>query len=435
MIKRYKKASFRGIEFNCSETSTDSGRRLANHEFPLYDKPFAQDMGRKQTAYKLSCYVAGENWETQRDRLLEACSTQGSGKLIHPDFGELMVQIAECSVRENKQEEVGISYFDLSFYETFDTKSWLGVSEDTAASVKNSAKKTIFSVSKAFSMVFKLTQLPQLAADYVMEQIGDVIGISNPYVIMSAINAAQNLLNGDITLPWQVPVLISAFTSVFNFDYSDEGSKLIIDDGINTIHNYNPYIKQDPYIVPEDETTPFLFVTEPETLKTYQLSPESAYNLYNKMLAVPVNHISAISGNTALQRKSGKQVELLLKSCCAIEASVALTEIDIHSDEDAVIYYNEMTEHFDTLIDLASEINDRDAFRALTEHKLKVKRDLLERAPNLAKVIKLNITIPTSVLLISYNNYESVDKSSDIIARNKIKHPAFIQGSNIKILK
>ena len=56
------KPTFRGIPFYCNETSNGFGRRIAMHEYPQHDIPYAEDMGRKARTFNLDCYVIGDEW-------------------------------------------------------------------------------------------------------------------------------------------------------------------------------------------------------------------------------------------------------------------------------------------------------------------------------------------------------------------------------------
>ncbi|QEL49867.1 DNA circularization N-terminal domain-containing protein [Enterobacter sp. LU1] len=80
-------ASFRGVPFKVSGDEGTFGRRATTHEYPLRDVPFTQDMGRKARRYSVSAYLVGNDYMSQRDRLLTALEQGGSATLIHPYYG------------------------------------------------------------------------------------------------------------------------------------------------------------------------------------------------------------------------------------------------------------------------------------------------------------------------------------------------------------
>src|SRR5450759_1976747 len=73
--------SFRGVPFYCQSSENTTGRRLAVHEFVKVDLPYAEDLGRKGRKFTLNCFVIGSDWETKRDKLIDACEKAGPGIL------------------------------------------------------------------------------------------------------------------------------------------------------------------------------------------------------------------------------------------------------------------------------------------------------------------------------------------------------------------
>jgi prophage DNA circulation protein len=115
--KRLRTASFRGVEFELTVASLKAGRRTARHEYPLRDVPAVEDMGRATREIRLDGFVVGDDYMSQRDRLLAACETPGAGVLVHPYFGRLRVVCEACEVVE-QNEEGRTAGFRLAFIES-----------------------------------------------------------------------------------------------------------------------------------------------------------------------------------------------------------------------------------------------------------------------------------------------------------------------------
>src|SRR5262245_43356359 len=84
-------ASFRGAGFHVELSSFGSGRRIALHEYPKRDTPYAEDMGRRAKRIGVTGYLIGPNYLTPKARLNAALQEEGPGTLVHPTMGELAV--------------------------------------------------------------------------------------------------------------------------------------------------------------------------------------------------------------------------------------------------------------------------------------------------------------------------------------------------------
>lgn len=110
-------ASFRGISFFYDDTKRSGGRRLVEHEFPLRDDPYVEDLGRKKREHKITGYVIGDDYADQREALETALDDFGSGTLIHPYRGELKVNIRSWTSQEIR-DEGRMARFDIDCVET-----------------------------------------------------------------------------------------------------------------------------------------------------------------------------------------------------------------------------------------------------------------------------------------------------------------------------
>ena len=86
-------ASFRGVPFAVLDIGIGAGRRVAIHEYPFRDTPWAEDLGKGARRIAFSCFVIGDDADAQAADLLNACETKGPGMLVHPAYGAAMWQI------------------------------------------------------------------------------------------------------------------------------------------------------------------------------------------------------------------------------------------------------------------------------------------------------------------------------------------------------
>jgi len=115
-------AMFRQAAFHVELLAQGSGRRIALHEYPKRDDPYAEDMGRRAKTFDITGYLIendprlGVDYRRARNDLIQACELEGPGLLITPSLGELQVACMQYSVQENR-ERGGYCIFSMRFVE------------------------------------------------------------------------------------------------------------------------------------------------------------------------------------------------------------------------------------------------------------------------------------------------------------------------------
>ena len=100
-----KPASFRGIPFFVASSESSAGRKVAIHEYPERNLDSVEDLGRDTRRFTLDCYVIGPEYNLQRDALIAAFETPGTGDLIHPYRGRIKVSLIRVArIRETTRE-------------------------------------------------------------------------------------------------------------------------------------------------------------------------------------------------------------------------------------------------------------------------------------------------------------------------------------------
>lgn len=143
-------ASYNGVVFHVEAGTRSSGRRIALHEFPKRDKPYAENMGRKARRFSIAAYVIGPNFRAQRDALIEQLETEGPGSLILPTGqtdDDQKVVVENYSVAERRVQGL-YAEFEISFIEA-GQDLWQQVSQNTQGAVTSSVDN---SVPKASSL-------------------------------------------------------------------------------------------------------------------------------------------------------------------------------------------------------------------------------------------------------------------------------------------
>lgn len=117
-INEYLPAEYKGIRFNVTDMSIQSGRRGALGEFIYSDNIGYIDIGRRARQYTLNGYYYG-NDHIEKARILQRiCESEGEGLLIHPTQGEIYVSCLDFTVRNDVVRGIGHSEFSISFIES-----------------------------------------------------------------------------------------------------------------------------------------------------------------------------------------------------------------------------------------------------------------------------------------------------------------------------
>ena len=106
-------ASFRNVPFYIASQSTEAGARNTAVHQTSDARAYVEDLGSQPEAYCFQAYVIGKDCADQCDRLREACTKKGSGKL---DYSQGKVDaICKAFIIHDNAEEKGIIRFTLHF--------------------------------------------------------------------------------------------------------------------------------------------------------------------------------------------------------------------------------------------------------------------------------------------------------------------------------
>jgi prophage DNA circulation protein len=148
-------AKFRNAAFHVEQIGRQSGRRIALHEYPKRDDPYAEDMGRRTIAFDVTGYIIqgdmllGRDYRQARNALVLALEKEGPGTLIHPTMDELQVACDRYSITETR-DRGGFCTFEMHFVEA-GRQANKSTSQNTQTGVGNAAAVAGPAMSSAFS--------------------------------------------------------------------------------------------------------------------------------------------------------------------------------------------------------------------------------------------------------------------------------------------
>lgn len=110
-------ASFRGIEFDCIDTSDTLARDVAQYRYPYREGADVEDLGGKPDNISMTAVFFGDDYEIRLQTFIKAVNTPGHGELIHPVFGSYpKIQLLTCVIA-HKADDVDCARVKLTFVE------------------------------------------------------------------------------------------------------------------------------------------------------------------------------------------------------------------------------------------------------------------------------------------------------------------------------
>jgi prophage DNA circulation protein len=116
---KWLQALFRDEIFFVENQSRASGRRVAVHEYPKRNVPYAEDMGRMARAWAVQGYLIGPFYHELKDKLIDALEKDGPGRLRLPmqyQLSDVFVMVQGYSISENR-ERGGMCSVEMNFVE------------------------------------------------------------------------------------------------------------------------------------------------------------------------------------------------------------------------------------------------------------------------------------------------------------------------------
>lgn len=221
--EQYQPASFAGISFLVPSEDVTRGTKVVVHEFLNSDRRFAEPLGLLPPVYNLRCIVHGEDYLRRRTNLEIALEGGEPGELVHPIYGQVMVQPGEYTV-STSQTEAGKVTFTVPFYATSVevTPEPLAADETTATLNAAEARDALNDALEASivepdspGLLSRLADAVEGAVDEVNSAIDSVVGPIDSAV--AEVNGIVNTVRGGVFRIVQTAAgLRSSLTNLYN---------------------------------------------------------------------------------------------------------------------------------------------------------------------------------------------------------------------------
>jgi prophage DNA circulation protein len=379
--ENYQQASFRGAIFYVDSIDGQYGRRNVTHEYPDRDKPYTEDLGRKAREFTITAYLVGANYQPLRDALIAACEAAGPGQLVHPYKGRMTVCCKGLTVRESRKDG-GFCELQMSFVE--DGASTFPIAVLNLVVATASAASALISAARSdFLSNFSFPKTPA----FVAEQLAAVTG-----VILDPLNSVINASN----------------------EFADNWTALQND--------INDLIQQ-PELLADRMISAIRRVTDGNKGRG---SSDIYHQLTNTTGVKPV----VVTTSTRQIQSDCQNALINLTERVALACNCELAAGFAFDSYQAAEAERER---------LLGEIDDKADFApdAVYDQFVAVRTQLAKAlpAPGLPEIQTVAVRTTVPAIVQAYRLYADATKATDIVSRNGIRHPGFINGgTEIEVL-
>jgi prophage DNA circulation protein len=360
----------------------------------LRDEPDVKDMGGQSKGYRFAAYVLGDDYMEKRDALAAALGQSGPGRLVHPYYGEIDVQMGNCSALQ-AVEEGGVCRFSIECYRAGQARANPRVSVDTRVRVELSAEQLDAVIAETAGVQIDVSNAP----NFVLEDATRIVQLATQRI--------SDLSRQILSLPDAAGELARAL-----YGLAGSAGTLILTPAV---------------LAAEVSNALRLVVAAAGT-------PRAAFELLMELTGFRDDEPAAPSTTPNRQRQAENQVGLvqLVRQVAYSQACVASAQMDYTSYDDARSVR-------DRLMSVADELTEADVddavYAAMTGLRAVVAQDIGTRGADLARLVKLQLLDSVPALALSWTLYSDATRADELVARNALRDPFFVPaGVQLEVL-
>ncbi len=429
-------ASFRGINFQVSDTDFGAGRRVQVHEYPQRDTPWVEDLGRATRAISFEGFLIGSDYIAQANRLLAALESVGPGTLVHPWLGSMQVCLVQPA-RVRFDAGLGMATVSMSFVEAGDlsfpnpTQSTQAVSRLTAdalaqAAISDFAKR--FSVSGFQSFVSTAAQghVAKILGFLGSGQVGQLVGLAT---------STANRVTQVMALVNNPGVLGQTLLNVFGLSGA-AGAVAAWSEAVKMITGTSRYSSMQP---------PAATASVTPSRQQIQINAVALYGLGRQLLLAQAVGISSLVGSDQDNAQAGLAAltqqdqgtsgqTTVLPTGITVETIAGITQPQAVSQQvtsDAMLAVRDLIL---SVLDAEMGVCGDATYDALQEARAAVYADITARAQSAARLTTYRPVQTLPMLVIAYELYADATRDAEILLRNDIRHPGFVPPVPLSVL-
>lgn len=389
-------ATFRGVPFMVTESEARIGRRTVAHEYPQRDTPFAEDMGRRARTFVVEAHVVGPDYLDRRDALMAAIEKAGPGELEHPRWGRRMVAVQDYVAVRESHSAGGLARFSITFVEAGENE-FPKARLETVAQVERGAAELDARSAEDFAGQFDITGPGLLAADALKTLQADIdVALRTARQVTSTDGLSQWMaslgrVTGTLTDLMRTPVVLAQSLMALQV-------QLVAG------------VERPLQAIAEFES---VFTRRARPSVPAQVGPTRARLLANEAAQADLQRRTAVAS-------AARMVALAL-------ADDAMTASRARTLRDRVLL----------LVDAELERNDPPApvAMALGQLRAAMARDVAARAELLRETSSYTPAAVLPAVVLAHRVYQDATRSDELVARNAVRHPAFVPAAPLEVLR
>ncbi|CEL28710.1 DNA circularization protein [Pseudomonas fluorescens] len=404
-------ASFRGISFLIPQASVPVGMKVQLHEFPQRDEPYAEQMGKQAQVHRLVCWIIGDDCFERRDKFMEAVQTPGAGELVHPWLGRMQVKAGEAELT-HEFKQGGMAAFAVTFYPDVPLKFPTAKVNTQQQVVKASDSLLDSALARYKSAMAKVDQARlglarlrnSLSGVYtvIQQQFSTIIG-----AFTNLTGFVQSLMNA----PDSLSSLFSSYFSEFSVD------DYLGDDSGSIYRNSVATATQQAEAVASINTVSDSGGTDAAA------ASQATANLVQDALLVQVALIISempVASQPVSTATVASVEQQAVQPIVRPEVPVADDVIDLRDNLNEAIFQ-------------ASLKADPDHYMVLNTLRQSIVKHLTAVAESGVRLVEITPAETLSALVLAYRRFGDATRESEVVQRNRLRHPGFVPARPIKI--
>lgn len=426
-IERLQQASFRGVPFFVKTDDAEFGRRQVTHTAALVDVPTLEDLGRAADVFQVEGYLVGDDYDLVLANLIKAIrDTPGEGRLVHPRYGDKSVGASGFRVRHDNAEG-RVCRFTVTFGEAGElsqpTESTDGVN------VLAGRADAISEASKgSFIDEFLTSGFPQYVRDNATETLtvlGDYLSEPASYVgdVFNDVSGVFNKVNGyaagAIDFVSDNVASYSSLVSDFLGGISDlvESPGDLSDRIAGIIRGVRNTFGPSSGSILSGVLTLFPRTSSSSNAYTSGLPPDTP--------TPPVPQAPALTVSQAQIQKNQEAITQIVRQHVAAELAVVAVTQTYETLDDAVAVREAVAETIDSEAEVATS-------DPVYEQLVLARAEVIENLPapdqTMSRLVPYVTPSIKPALVIAQTLYADAAREQQIVARNPVRHPGFVQG-------
>lgn len=421
-------ASFRGVPFAVSSDELGGGRRVALHQYPGKDEPWAEDMGREARRWRFRGFIlegdvvlAGGPIQLQRALLIAALEKEGPGTLTHPTLGIRNVSVQRFSLSQ-ELDASRKSAVDIEFVESgkrafpslsSSTSKLLSAANLCKVALAVDAVRLIALGAAAGGRRQELTTTTAVWSSQVVTLGDDATALHRLAALLPGANGRFSA-GGNAGLSGERASGIAATSTIGDLVGIASAGRAALRDGATALAASSA--SADLGYASDTATAAIALV---QALADACADPADAIRLLEQLVAFAPTRPEAAS-------TIGRAVSAMLRRAAAAALVGTVGTYQPTSADDAARLITEIGALLDDQATLAADGGDVDSYKALRGARGAIVQDLRARGATLAQIRTFRSARPTPAVVLAQRWYRDADRAPQLVTQSRAPSPLFM---------